>query len=45
VLVYREYGRDIIDRLRSCGFAGAAVVDVDAARWWGLGHKVIVAET
>lgn len=31
VLVYRDYGRDI--------------VEVDDARWWRLGCKVIVAET
>jgi hypothetical protein len=45
VLVYRDYGRDIVDRLRSCGFSGAAVMAIDDARWWGLGRKVIVAET
>ena len=45
VLVYRDYGRDIVDRLRNCGFKGATGVDVDDARWWGLGRNVIVAET
>lgn len=44
VLVYRDYGRDIVDRLRRCGFGRAMIVDVDDARWWGLGRKVIVAE-
>ena len=45
VLVYRDYGRDIVDRLRNSGFKGATVVDVDDARWWGLGRRVIVATT
>lgn len=44
VLVYRDYGRDIVDRLRRCGFGTAAIMDVDDSRWWGLGRKVIVAE-
>jgi SAM-dependent methyltransferase len=45
VLVYRDYGRDIVDRLARCGFARATIVDADDAQWWGLGRKVIVAET
>ena len=45
ILVYRDYRRDIVDRLRLGGFAGARIVDADDARWWGLGRKVIVAET
>jgi len=44
VLVYRDYGLDIVVRLRLCGFADATIVDVDDARWWGLGQRVIVAE-
>ena len=44
VLVYRDYGRDVVTRLRLCGFAKAAIVDVDDAQWWGLGQRVIVAE-
>lgn len=45
VLVYRDYGRDIVDRLRRYGFGRATIVDVDDALWWRLGCKVIVAET
>jgi SAM-dependent methyltransferase len=44
VLVYRDYGRDVVPRLRLCGFANAAIVDVDAEQWWGLGRRVVVAE-
>jgi SAM-dependent methyltransferase len=44
VLVYRDYGRDIVDRLKRCGFGRATIVDVDDVRWWGLGRKVIMAE-
>lgn len=45
ILVYRDYRRDIVDRLRLGGFAGARIVDADDARWWELGRNVIVAET
>jgi SAM-dependent methyltransferase len=44
VLVYRDYGQDIVDRLKRCGFGRATIVDVDDVRWWGLGRKVIMAE-
>jgi len=44
VLVYRDYGRDLVTRLGLCGFANATVVDVDDARWWGLGQRVIIAQ-
>lgn len=44
ILVYRDYGRDIVTRLRLCGFANATIVDVDDAQWWGLGQRVIVAQ-
>jgi hypothetical protein len=44
VLVYRDYGRDIVTRLQQCGFARAEIVEADPALWWGLGQRVIVAE-
>lgn len=44
VLVYRDYGRDLVTRLGLCGFAKATIVDVDDAQWWELGQRVIVAE-
>jgi SAM-dependent methyltransferase len=44
VLVYRDYGRDIVARLKRCGFRRAEIVKPDAGSWWGLGRDVIVAE-
>jgi SAM-dependent methyltransferase len=43
VLVYRDYGRDIIARLQRCGFSRSEIVMPDAGSWWGLGRDVIVA--
>ena len=43
VLVYRDYGRDIIARLQRCGFSRSEIVMPDAGSWWGLGRGVIVA--
>lgn len=44
VLCFRNYGRDIVDRLLQSGFVGARLVNVDDSRWWCLGKKVVVAE-
>lgn len=44
VLVYRDYGRDIVALLQRCGFSRAEIVRPDAGSWWGLGSDVIVAE-
>lgn len=43
ILVYRDYGRDLPDRLMACGFKTARIQDVDASSWWGLGSEVVVA--
>jgi SAM-dependent methyltransferase len=44
VLAFRNYGRDIVERLLECGFRRAGIVAVDEASWWGLGREVVVAE-
>lgn len=44
VLCFRNYGLDILDRLRVCGFCEARLVPEDDSAWWGLGRKVVVAE-
>lgn len=44
VLAYRNYGRDICDRLLEAGFATAKIVAPPAKLWWSCGSGVIVAE-
>lgn len=44
VFCYRNYGRDIVDRLRAAGFDDARIVDPDASRWWGYGRPVVLAQ-
>ena len=44
VLCFRNYGRDIVERLLTSGFSAARLVSVDECRWWGLEQQVIVAE-
>lgn len=44
VLCYRNYGWDILERLREAGFRQARLVPPDEKAWWGLGVKVVVAE-
>lgn len=44
VLAFRNYGRDIVDRLRESGFREARLEPADRAGWWGFGTKVVVAE-
>ena len=43
VLCFRNYGKDILERLRECGFREARLVPVDRAGWWGFGTDVVVA--
>jgi SAM-dependent methyltransferase len=43
VLAFRNYGDDIVDRLRSAGFARAAICEVRAARCAISGARVVVA--
>lgn len=44
VLCFRNYGRDIVDRLKESGFRTARLETADRAAWWGFGTKVVVAE-
>lgn len=43
VLCFRNYGRDILRRLRDAGFCEARLISADSTSWWGLGVEVIVA--
>lgn len=45
VLCFRNYGLDILQKLRDAGFRHAVIAPPDAHEWWGLGVKVVVAET
>lgn len=42
VLVYRDYGRDIVARLRACGFDAAEIHDPSASLPWRYARPVIV---
>lgn len=44
VLCFRNYGRDITQRLIQCGFSTACIVPLQEPRWWGFGRNVIVAD-
>jgi len=44
VLCFRNYGLDILDRLRDSGFRVARFARPDRSSWWGFGTDVIVAE-
>lgn len=44
VLCFRNYGRDIVDRLKGCGFRDARLMSVDGTDRWGYATKVVVAE-
>ena len=44
VLCFRNYGRDILDRLRDSGFSAARFENPDRSAWWGLGTEVVIAE-
>lgn len=43
VLCYRNYGRDIVDRLKARGFNHAEIIGGDGSRWWGLARPVVLA--
>ena len=43
ILAFRNYGRDITDRLRSAGFAKAEIVMPGDAIPWGFSRPVVVA--
>lgn len=44
VLAFRNYGQDIVDRLRESGFRAARLEPAVRTAWWGFGTKVVVAE-
>ncbi len=44
VLCFRNYGRDILDRLKESGFREARFECPDRSSWWGFGTEVVVAE-
>lgn len=44
VLCFRNYGMDILERLRECGFSKARFESPDRSAWWGLGTDVVIAE-
>jgi SAM-dependent methyltransferase len=44
VLCFRNYGNDILTRLRTCGFDKVRVARADSSVWWGLACKVLIAE-
>jgi SAM-dependent methyltransferase len=44
VLCFRNYGTDILERLRECGFREARLVSTDRMGWWGFGTDVVIAE-
>jgi SAM-dependent methyltransferase len=44
VLCFRNYGRDVTQRLIQCGFSAARIVPLQEPRWWGFGRNVIVAD-
>jgi SAM-dependent methyltransferase len=43
VLVFRDYGRDVVERLRASGFGSARIDDRSVRDFWGFGRPVIVA--
>lgn len=43
VLVYRDYGRDLVDRLSAAGFVDARIEQVPDPAGFGLVHPVVVA--
>lgn len=43
VLVFRDYGADITERLVAAGFAHAELRLTSDAAWWGFGRPVVVA--
>ncbi len=43
VLCFRNYGRDIVDRLEDAGFSEARIVPPNPGLYWGYGRHVVVA--
>jgi SAM-dependent methyltransferase len=43
VLAFRNYGRDVTERLSSAGFSKARIVEPPGKIWWGLCGPVILA--
>jgi SAM-dependent methyltransferase len=43
VLCYRDYGLDIVDRLRTAGFSQVRIEHRKDSIWWGLGADVVIA--
>lgn len=44
VLSFRDYGRDIVDRLRAAGFSRAAILPPQPGAWWGYQRPIVMAE-
>jgi SAM-dependent methyltransferase len=44
VLCFRNYGLDIVERLKQSGFRDARLEPADRSTWWGFGTKVVIAE-
>jgi SAM-dependent methyltransferase len=44
VLAFRNYGLDIVDRLKESGFRDARLEAAERSSWWGFGTRVVVAE-
>jgi len=44
VLAFRNYGLDIVDRLKASGFRAARLELAERSGWWGFGTKVVVAD-
>ena len=43
ILVYRDYGADIVDRLRAAGFDDVRVMNVSKNVPWNMGRRVVAA--
>jgi SAM-dependent methyltransferase len=43
VLCFRNYGSDIIERLKSQGFSTAEILTPDSSRWWNHDRHVVLA--
>lgn len=43
VLCFRDYGPDILERLRSSGFSETALITPDEGMWWGQAVPVVFA--
>lgn len=43
VLCFRDYGLDLVARVRTAGFARVDLLDVDARVPWGFGRRVLTA--